>query len=379
MCLRFIIRRTSPTRRAALGFPAPSTRTLFRPPQPTTSSLSWKGSASARLRRFSVPLGTGVTITGFTGATAVSFNGVAAAFTVDASGTITTTVPAGATTGPITITTPGGPLVTTTRFTVTPAITSFAPGIGAAGTGVTITGTNFTGATAVSFNGHPAQFTVSNSGTVTTTVPVGAPNGPITVTTLDGTATSTGSFTVTPGGVPFSLSATPSSQTVTAGASTGYTVTISRNTGFTDNLTFSVTGLPAATTAIFSPNPTSGNSSHDDPDYHRPEPTGASAHAVASPGQLQRPCLAAVGHLPAGNGSACVSRQSQEAHSTLGLCHWRVRCAALHRLRRRRFYSATTATRPHGTPAGTFTLTVTATSSNASVQPVSMPVTLIVK
>ena len=155
------------------------------------------------------PSGTGVTITGFTGATAVSFNGVAAAFTVDASGTITTTVPAGATTGPITITTPGGPLVTTTRFTVTPGISSFAPVIGAAGTGVTITGTNFSGATAVSFNGHPAQFTVSNSGTVTTAVPVGAPNGPITVTTLDGTATSSATFTVTPGGIPFSLSCHP--------------------------------------------------------------------------------------------------------------------------------------------------------------------------
>jgi hypothetical protein len=34
---------------------------------------------------------------------------------------------------------------------------------------------------------------------------------------------------------------------------------------------------------------------------------------------------------------------------------------------------------PPGTPAGTFTLTVTATSSNAGVQPVTMPVTLIVK
>ena len=145
------------------------------------------------------PVGTGVTITGttFTGATAVSFNGVAATFTVSPSGTITTTVPAGATTGPITVTTPGsGPLVTTTRFTVTPAITSFAPAIGAVGTGVTITGTNFTGATAVSFGGRAATFTVSNSGTVTTTVPAGATTGPITVTTLDGTATSAASFTV---------------------------------------------------------------------------------------------------------------------------------------------------------------------------------------
>lgn len=149
-------------------------------------------------------VGTSVTITGFAGATAVSFNGTAATFSVDPSGTITTTVPSGATTGDITITTPSGPLVTTTRFTVIPAITSFAPSLGAAGTSVTISGTSFTGATTVSFNGKAAAFTVSNSGTVTATVPVGAITGPITVTTLDGTATSTTSFTVTAGGTPFS-------------------------------------------------------------------------------------------------------------------------------------------------------------------------------
>src|SRR5947209_705711 len=137
----------------------------------------------------------------------------------------------------------------------------FAPIFGPVGTGVTITGTNFTGATAVSFNGHPATFTVSNSGTVTTTVPFGATNGTLVVTTLDGTATSAASFTVTPGGPPFGLTPTPSSQSVSAGASTTYTFNVSRTAGFTDNLTFSVTGLPAATTASFSPNPTSGNSS----------------------------------------------------------------------------------------------------------------------
>src|SRR5438270_830447 len=207
-------------------------------------------------------VGTGVTITGtnFTGATAVSFNGVAATFTEGPPGTITTTVPAGATTGDITVTTPGGgPLKTTTRFTVTPAIASFAPTLGSVGTGVTITGTTFTGATAVSFHGVASTFTVSNSGTVTATVPTGASTGPITVTTLDGTATSAANFTVS--STPFSLGATPSSQTVSAGATTSYTVTISRTAGFADNLTFIVTGLPAATTASFSPNPTSVNSS----------------------------------------------------------------------------------------------------------------------
>jgi len=326
------------------------------------------------------PSGTGVTITGFTGATAVSFNGVAAAFTVDTSGTITTTVPAGATTGPITITTPGGPLVTTTRFTVTPAISSFAPVTGAAGTGVTITGTNFSGATGVSFNGHPAQFTVSNSGTVTTAVPVGATNGPITVTTLDGTATSSATFTVTPGGIPFSLAATPSSQIVTAGASTGYTVNISRNTGFTDNLTFSVTGLPAATTAIFSPNPTSGNFCN------------VTLITTVRSQLAPLPTL----RLPPANFSV-------RAWPLWALCLLIMALLAYQERTRRNFARWALATGafavllfvgcggggstppppppplPHGTPAGTFTLTVTATSSNSSVQPVSMPVTLIVK
>src|SRR5262249_36754054 len=46
----------------------------------------------------------------------------------------------------------------------------FTPIFGPVGTAVTITGTSFTGATAVSFNGVASTFTVSPSGTITTTV-----------------------------------------------------------------------------------------------------------------------------------------------------------------------------------------------------------------
>jgi len=145
------------------------------------------------------PVGTVVTITGtnFTGATAVRFNGLAASFTVVSDTSITATVPAGATTGPITVITPNsGPLITTTRFTVTPAITSFTPASGPVGTVVTITGTNFTGATAVKFNGVPASFAVVSDTSITATVPTGATTDVIAVTTPDGTATSATSFTV---------------------------------------------------------------------------------------------------------------------------------------------------------------------------------------
>ena len=324
------------------------------------------------------PAGTVVTITGtnFTGATAVSFNGVAATFTEGPPGTITTTVPAGATTGPITVTTPGGgPLVTTTRFTVTPAITSFAPAIGSVGTGVTINGTNFTGATTVSFGGRAATFTVSNSGTVTATVPAGATTGPITVTTLDGTATSAASFTIS--SAPFALGATPSSQTVSAGASTSYTVTISRTAGFADNLTFSVTGLPAATTASFSPNPTSGNSSTMTVTTTsraqlapwltlRPPPTNFSVRAWP----LWAICLLVMVML--------ALRDRARRH----IPRWAFATGALAVLLCIGCGGGGSTPPPPpqgGTPPGTFTLTVTATSSNSSVQPVSMPVTFIVK
>jgi cytochrome c peroxidase len=327
------------------------------------------------------PVGTGVTITGtnFAGATAVSFNGVTATFTEGPPGTITTTVPAGATTGPITVTTPGGPLVTTTRFTVTPAITSFAPTSSPVGAGVTITGTNFTGATAVSFGGKAATFTVNNSGTVTTSVPFGAATGPIIVTTLDGTATSPASFTVTPGGPPFGLGATPSTQTVSAGASTGYTVTISRTAGFTDNLTFSVTGLPGATTASFSPNPTSGNSST--------MTVTTTARAQLAPWPMLWP--------PPAN--FIVRAWPLWAICLLVMVLLAYRDRARRHIPRWVFATGVFAVLlcigcgggstppppppppPPGTPPGTFTITVTATSSNSSVQPVSMPVTLIVK
>jgi len=58
-----------------------------------------------------------------------------------------------------------------------PTITSFSPTSGPVGAGVTITGTNFTGATAVKFNGTSASFTVASSTSITTSVPSGATTG----------------------------------------------------------------------------------------------------------------------------------------------------------------------------------------------------------
>lgn len=61
-----------------------------------------------------------VTIRGtdLTGATGVTFNGTAAAFTVVSKSEITTTVPTGATSGTVEVTTPGGTLKSTVSFVV---------------------------------------------------------------------------------------------------------------------------------------------------------------------------------------------------------------------------------------------------------------------
>jgi hypothetical protein len=56
--------------------------------------------------------------TNLTGATGVSFNGAAAVFTVISSSEISTTVPAGATSGGVQVTTPGGTFASNTAFHV---------------------------------------------------------------------------------------------------------------------------------------------------------------------------------------------------------------------------------------------------------------------
>ena len=82
-----------------------------------------------------------------------------------------------------------------------PTLSSFTPICGGIGTSVTITGTDFIGASSVRFNGVAATFTVESSAQITATVPSGASTGEISVTTPGGTATSSASFTFisTPG------------------------------------------------------------------------------------------------------------------------------------------------------------------------------------
>jgi hypothetical protein len=163
---------------------------------------------------------TGNTITiygsNLTGATAVSFGGTAAqSFSVVSSTQINAVLGNGSS-GNVNVTTPGG-TASLSGFTFTgtataPTITSFSPSEGGSGTSITITGTNFTGATVVSIGGTSASGFNVNSATQITAVVGSGTTGKIAVTTANGTATSSASFTfVSSNAAPTITSFTPSS------------------------------------------------------------------------------------------------------------------------------------------------------------------------
>jgi large repetitive protein len=186
------------------------------------SAIPAQAGASPQIASFSPqsgPVGTAVTINGagFGGAFSVAFNGTAATFNVNGPGTqITTAVPGGASTGPITVQTPNGSAGTTT-FTVNagggggPNITNFNPRSGPVGTSVTITGNTFSAVNAVRFNGTAAQFVINSSTQITATVPSGATTGRVSVFSPSGSDQSQGNFTVTGTNTPVITGFSPGS------------------------------------------------------------------------------------------------------------------------------------------------------------------------
>jgi len=125
--------------------------------------------------------GATVTLTGanFTGATSVRFGKAeATGVTVDSARSITATSPPGVGAVDVTVTTPSGtsPTGSSDRYSyqARPTVTKLAVSSGpaAGGTSVTITGTEFTGATNVSFGGASAtHFTVSSPTSITAVSP----------------------------------------------------------------------------------------------------------------------------------------------------------------------------------------------------------------
>jgi hypothetical protein len=197
-----------------------------------------------------------ITGTGFTAGSAVSFGGAAATQVVVNSNThITATSPAGFGTVDVTVTTAVGTSQTSSadQFTYAPpAVTGLTPNQGgtAGGTSVTISGTGFSGATAVNFGSNPASGVIVNSDTqITATSPAGTV-GPVdvTVTTPDGTSAvnSSDQFTYEP--APSVTSIAPA-----YGPAAGGTQVTVAGTGFAGATVVVHFGSSAATPTSVSP------------------------------------------------------------------------------------------------------------------------------
>jgi YD repeat-containing protein len=138
----------------------------------------------------------------------VSFNGTAATVYRSTATTLVVAVPAGATTGPITVTTSAGSSTSSASFTVktatpAPVIYSVTPNIASAGTTITITGVNFDPTPA---NDHlmisGLQITPASASptSLTFTIPNNMGPGILSLSTPNGYTSAPGDFFVVPPG-----------------------------------------------------------------------------------------------------------------------------------------------------------------------------------
>lgn len=143
--------------------------------------------------------GTGDTITingtNFTGSTSVRFGGTpATSFIISSPHLIKAVVDSGSSGNVSIVNSYGVGTLGGFIYYPPPTISSFTPTSGGEGTSVSITGTNFNGATSVSFGGLPvASYNVNSSTSITATVAAGV-TGLIRVTTPGGVAISSNSF-----------------------------------------------------------------------------------------------------------------------------------------------------------------------------------------
>jgi hypothetical protein len=255
------------------------------PSAPSVSAVSPSSGSTAG--------GTAVTITGtnFTGATAVRFGSTpATSFSVTGPTSISAQSPAGSLgTVDITVTTLGGTSTvgSADHFTYTtpppppPTVSAVSPSSGpaAGGTAVTITGTNFTGATAVRFGSTPAtSFSVtgpssisaqspaavgtgliaavqnSSSATVTSnteriTLPANVTAGDALVLAFSNTSDTINVSSVSGGGVTWTRAAVENDDAVTADSEIWYGLASSGGSG-TSTITATLTSAAAKAYAV---------------------------------------------------------------------------------------------------------------------------------
>ena len=198
------------------------------------------------------------------GGGSINSSGLFAATTVG--GPFTVTAASGGLNGTASVSVTAAPQVLTS-ITVLPATVSVQNG-----------GTQLFTATGYDQNNNPMSpqpsftWSVSGGGSINssglfTATTVG---GPFTVTAASGGLNGTASVSVT----DFSLSRSPASRSIKRGQNTSYNVTITRLNGFAGSVLFTIGGLPSNVTASFTPNPTNGTSVTLRVSTSRSSPTG---------------------------------------------------------------------------------------------------------
>jgi uncharacterized membrane protein len=161
-------------------------------------------------------------------------------------------------------------ITASTDFVVsaTPSSRSTVPGAGTSYS-VNVTGSGgFAGAVTFSVSGlptgatytfTPTSVTGSGSTTLAVTTSASTPVGsyPLNITATSGAVTHSAQVTLAV--ADFSLSATPSSQTLTKNTKGSYTVTVNSIGPFASTVNFIVTGLPSRTSASFSSGSVAGS------------------------------------------------------------------------------------------------------------------------
>jgi hypothetical protein len=230
---------------------------------------------------------------GFNNAVSLSASGVPSGTTVSFSpnpiaapggGTSTMTITVGSSTPtgiyPITVTGSGGgtqhnTTVTLTvtgppSFTISASPSSLTVADGHQGTStisttvsggfnssITLSASGMPSGTTVSFNPNPIPAPGGGSSTMTITVGSSTPTGtyPITVTGNGGgiQQNTTVTLTVVAAAPDFSITAAPSSQTVSRGSAVSYTTTVTSLNSFAGTVSLSITGCPRRSTCSFNP------------------------------------------------------------------------------------------------------------------------------
>ena len=184
--------------------------------------------------------GTSVTVTGtnLANATAVKFGTTAGTVSADTATSITVISPTGTGTVDVTVSTAGGTSATSSAdhftYTAVPTVTAVSPNAGPLGgiTGVTITGTNLTGQTAVDFGSTAGTVTADTGTTITVDAPAeSAGTVDVTVTTPVGTSATSSADHFTYEGVPSVSAVSPNAGPL--GGITGVTITGTNLTGQT--------------------------------------------------------------------------------------------------------------------------------------------------